>query len=171
MIETLHQLRYAERYLVQELGREPALEELADQMSLPIAKVRMLRKVAQQPISLEAPIGEDEDSQFGDFLEDRATESPLESAITTRLREQTADALKMLSPREESVLRMRFGVGGIETFTLAEAGRRFDITRERVRQIEAQALAKLNRDQRAAKLRQFVTRPGSVRDAGRAARP
>lgn len=170
MIETLHQLRYAERYLVQELGRAPSVEELAEQMSLPIAKVRLLRKVARQPISLEAPVGDDEDSQFGDFLEDRSTTSPLESAITMRLREQTADALRMLSPREETVLRMRFGVGGRDTYTLAEAGRRFDITRERVRQIEAQALSKLNRDQRAAKLRQFVTAPDSVRGVDREAR-
>ena len=169
MIETLHQLRYAERYLVQELGREPSVEELAEQMSLPSAKVRMLRKVARQPISLEAPVGDDEDSQFGDFLEDRAAKSPLESAITKRLKEQTADALRMLSPREEKVLRMRFGVGGRGTFTLAEAGRRFDITRERVRQIEAQALAKLNRDQRAAKLRQFVTGSYSGRGVDREA--
>jgi len=170
MIETLHQLRYAERYLVQELGRAPSAEELAEQMGLPIAKLRLLRKVARQPISLEAPVGDDEDSQFGDFLEDRSTTSPLESAITTRLREQTADALRMLSPREETVLRMRFGVGGRDTYTLAEAGRRFDITRERVRQIEAQALSKLNRDQRAAKLRQFVTGSDSVRGVDREAR-
>ncbi|MGB5551912.1 MAG: sigma factor-like helix-turn-helix DNA-binding protein, partial [Thermoanaerobaculia bacterium] len=105
-----------------------------------------------------------------DLLEDRSTTSPLESAITTRLREQTADALRMLSPREETVLRMRFGVGGSDTYTLAEAGRRFDITRERVRQIEAQALSKLNRDQRAAKLRQFVTGSDSVRGVDREAR-
>jgi RNA polymerase primary sigma factor len=170
MIETLHQLRYSERFLVQELGREPSVEELAAQMTLPVAKVRMLRKVAQQPISLEAPVGDDEDAQFGDFLEDRAAESPLESTITTRLREQTTDALRMLSPREERVLRMRFGVGGIDTYTLAEAGLRFDITRERVRQIQAQALGKLNRDQRAAKLRQFVTDSHSGRGADREAR-
>jgi RNA polymerase primary sigma factor len=169
MIETLHQLRYAERYLVQEHGREPSMEELADQLSLPIAKVRMLRKVAKHPISLESPVGDDEDSQFGDFLEDRSARSPLESAITTRLREQTAAALSMLSPREETVLRMRFGVDGRGSYTLAEAGRRFDITRERVRQIEAQALAKLNRDQRAAKLRQFVSDSCSRQGADRAA--
>lgn len=168
MIETLHQLRYAERYLVQEFGREPSMEELALQLSLPIAKVRMLRKVARHPISLESPVGDDEDSQFGDFLEDRSAKSPLESAISTRLCEQTAAALSMLSPREETVLRMRFGVGGRNSYTLAEAGRRFDITRERVRQIEAQALAKLNRDQRAAKLRQFVSDSGSARGADKA---
>ncbi len=168
MIETLHQLRYAERYLVQEFGREPSMEELAHQLSLPIAKVRMLRKVARHPISLESPVGDDEDSQFGDFLEDRSAKSPLESAISTRLREQTAAALSMLSPREEAVLRMRFGVGGRDSYTLAEAGRRFDITRERVRQIEAQALTKLNRDQRAAKLRQFVSDSCSRRGADRA---
>jgi RNA polymerase primary sigma factor len=170
MIETLHQLRYAERYLVQELGREPGLEELAEQMNLPITKVRMLRKVAQQPISLESPVGDDEESQLGDFLEDRAATSPLESAITSRLREQTVDALRMLSPREEDVLRMRFGVGRRDSFTLAEAGRRFDITRERVRQIEAQALVKLSRDQRAAKLRQFVSGSCPTSDVGREAR-
>ena len=169
MIETLHQLRYAERYFVQEFGREPSMEELAEQLSLPIAKIRMLRKVARHPISLESPVGDDEDSQFGDFLEDRSARSPLESAITTRLREQTAAALSMLSRREETVLRMRFGVGGRDSYTLAEAGRRFDITRERVRQIEAQALAKLNRDQRAAKLRQFVSDSCSRRGADKEA--
>jgi RNA polymerase primary sigma factor len=158
MIETLNQITYASRFLVQELGREPTVEELADQLQLPIEKVRMLRKIAQQPVSLEAPVGEDEETQFGDFIEDDHAASPLDEAVTTRLREQTQEALKTLTPREELVLRMRFGVGDDLTHTLAEAGRSFNVTRERVRQIEAQALQKLQSDRRTSKLRQFIAR-------------
>jgi len=161
MIETLNQLTYASRALVQELGREPTVEELATQLDLPLVKVRMLRKIALQPISLESPIGEDEETQFGDFIEDRSIASPLEEVISTRLQEQTVEALKTLTPREERVLRMRFGVGKEAMHTLAEAGRTFNVTRERVRQIEAQALGKLQRDRRASKLRQFVIEPDS----------
>lgn len=160
MIETLNQITYATRALVHELGREPTAEELAEQLDLPLAKVRMLRRIAQQPVSLEAPIGDDEESHFGDFLEDRSLSSPLDEVVSTRLREQTGEALKTLTPREEHVLRMRFGVGEEATHTLAEAGRTFSITRERVRQIEAQALRKLERDRRTAKLRQFLTESG-----------
>lgn len=161
MIETLNQITYASRFLVQELGREPTAEELAKQLDLPLAKVRMLRRIALQPISLEAPIGEDEETQFGDFIEDRSIASPLEEVISTRLREQTVEALKMLTPREERVLRMRFGVGDETMHTLAEAGKTFNVTRERVRQIEAQALEKLQRDRRTKKLRKFVIGSGS----------
>jgi RNA polymerase primary sigma factor len=157
MIETLNQIGYASRFLVQEMGREPTIEELADQLELPVTKVRMLRKISMQPISLEAPVGEDGDAELGDFIEDRETASPLEDVISTRLREQTAAALETLTPREEQILRMRFGVGEDATHTLAEAGRSFNVTRERVRQIEAQALNKLQRDGRTTKLKQFVT--------------
>jgi RNA polymerase primary sigma factor len=157
MIETLNQIGYASRFLVQEMGREPTIEELADQLELPVTKVRMLKKISMQPISLEAPVGEDGDAELGDFIEDRDSASPLEDVISTRLREQTAAALETLTPREERILRMRFGVGEDATHTLAEAGRSFNVTRERVRQIESQALNKLQRDGRTTKLKQFVT--------------
>jgi RNA polymerase primary sigma factor len=157
MIETLNQIRYASRFLVQEMGREPTIEELAEQLELPVSKVRMLRKISMQPISLEAPVGEDGDAELGDFIEDRDSATPLEDVISTRLREQTAAALETLTPREEQILRMRFGVGQDSTHTLAEAGRNFNVTRERVRQIESQALNKLQRDSRTNKLKQFVT--------------
>ena len=157
MIETLNQIGYASRFLVQEMGREPTIEELAEQLELPVSKVRMLRKISMQPISLEAPVGEDGDAELGDFIEDRDSATPLEDIISTRLREQTAAALETLTPREEQILRMRFGVGQDSTHTLAEAGRSFNVTRERVRQIEAQALIKLQRDSRTNKLKQFVT--------------
>jgi len=156
MIETLNQIGYASRFLVQEMGREPTIEELAEQLELPVAKVRMLRKISMQPISLEAPVGEDGDAELGDFIEDRDSATPLEDVISVRLREQTAAALETLTPREEQILRMRFGVGQEATHTLAEAGRSFNVTRERVRQIESQALSKLERDNRTSKLRQFV---------------
>ena len=157
MIETLNQIGYASRFLLQEMGREPTIEELAEQLELPISKVRMLRKISMQPISLEAPVGEDGDAELGDFIEDRDSATPLEEVISTRLREQTAAALETLTPREEQILRMRFGVGQDATHTLAEAGRSFNVTRERVRQIESQALNKLERDSRTNKLKQFVT--------------
>lgn len=156
MIETLNQLTYASRFLVQELGREPTVEELAEQLEIPVAKVRMLKKIAMQPVSIDSPVGEEEDSHVGDFIEDRSAVSPLDSVIGLRMKEQTGDILRLLTPREEQVLRMRFGVGEEATHTLAEAGRSFKVTRERIRQIEAEALRKLKRDDRAAKLRQFV---------------
>ncbi|MEE9563154.1 MAG: sigma-70 family RNA polymerase sigma factor [Thermoanaerobaculia bacterium] len=156
MNETLQKLHRVTGYLVQELGREPTVDEIGEHMDLPAAKVRKVLKIAQQPISLETPIGDDGDSFLGDFIEDRSATSPLESVIFTRLSEQTGDALRELTPREETVLRMRFGVGKEDTHTLAEAGRSFKVTRERIRQIEAKALQKLQESDGTAKLRQFV---------------
>jgi RNA polymerase primary sigma factor len=156
MTETLNQIRYAGRSMVHELGREPTTTELADRLGLSVAKVRLLRRIAQQPLSLETPIGDEDEVQFGDFIEDRNIPSPLEEVITCRLREQTDAALSMLAPREEEILRLRFGVGKEATCTLAEAGRTFHVTRERVRQIEAHALRKLQRNQDSQKLRGFV---------------
>lgn len=157
MTETLHQISYAGRAMVHELGREPTLEELSDRLEIPAAKVRLLLRVARQPLSLETPIGEDDESQFGDFLEDRNAQSPLEEIMSHRLREQTSEALKTLTPREDQILRMRFGVGDEVTHTLAETGRAFHVTRERVRQIEAHALRKLQHEDRSIKLRGYVT--------------
>ena len=156
MNETLQKLHRVTGYLVQELGREPTVDEIGEHMDLPAAKVRKVLKIAQQPISLETPIGDDGDSFLGDFIEDRSAASPLDSVIFTRLSEQTGDALRELTPREETVLRMRFGVGKEDTHTLAEAGRSFKVTRERIRQIEAKALQKLQESDDTAKLRQFV---------------
>ncbi len=156
MNETLQKLHRVTGYLVQELGREPTIDEIGEHMDLPPSKVRKVLKIAQQPISLETPIGDDGDSFLGDFIEDRSAASPLESVIFTRLSEQTGDALRELTPREETVLRMRFGVGAEDTHTLAEAGRSFKVTRERIRQIEAKALQKLQENDDTAKLRQFV---------------
>lgn len=156
MNETLQKLHRVTGYLVQELGREPTVDEIGEHMDLPTSKVRKALKIAQQPISLETPIGDDGDSFLGDFIEDRSATSPLESVIFTRLSEQTGDALRELTPREETVLRMRFGVGKEDTHTLAEAGRSFKVTRERIRQIEAKALQKLQENDATAKLRQFV---------------
>ncbi|MGB6362450.1 MAG: sigma-70 family RNA polymerase sigma factor [Thermoanaerobaculia bacterium] len=156
MNETLQKLHRVTGYLVQELGREPTVDEIGEHMDLPTSKVRKALKIAQQPISLETPIGDDGDSFLGDFIEDRSATSPLESVIFTRLSEQTGDALRELTPREETVLRMRFGVGKEDTHTLAEAGRSFKVTRERIRQIEAKALQKLQESDDTAKLRQFV---------------
>ncbi|MGB5890764.1 MAG: sigma-70 family RNA polymerase sigma factor [Thermoanaerobaculia bacterium] len=156
MNETLQKLHRVTGYLVQELGREPTVDEIGEHMDLPTSKVRKALKIAQQPISLETPIGDDGDSFLGDFIEDRSATSPLESVIFTRLSEQTGDALRELTPREETVLRMRFGVGKEDTHTLAEAGRSFQVPRERIRQIEAKALQKLQENDATAKLRQFV---------------
>jgi RNA polymerase primary sigma factor len=159
MTETLNQINYASRSMVHELGREPTTTELAERLDLPVAKVRLLRGIAQQPLSLETPIGEEEEVQFGDFIEDRSIPSPLEEVIACRLREQTLEALAILTPRESEILRLRFGVGKQATCTLAEAGRTFHITRERVRQIEAHALHKLQRGRDSQKLRGFVGQP------------
>jgi len=162
MIETLNQITYAGRSLIHDLGREPTTEELAEHLGLSVDRVRMLRKMARQPLSLEAPIGDSEETQFGDLIEDRSITSPFDDLISTRMREQTVEVLGSLTPREEKVLRMRFGVGDDLTYTLAEAGRLFNITRERIRQIESHALHKLQRDHRSAKLRNFVTTPTKV---------
>lgn len=156
MIETINKLIRTSRALVQECGREPSSEEIAQRMDLSVAKVRKVLKIAQEPISLETPIGEEEDSHLGDFIEDRQVISPAEAVITLNLKEQTESVLKTLTPREEKVIKMRFGVGDGSEHTLEEVGRNFTVTRERIRQIEAKALRKLRHPSRSKKLRAFL---------------
>ena len=156
MIETINKLIRTSRYLVQEIGREPAPEEIAEKMEMPLEKVRKVLKIAKEPISLETPIGEEEDSHLGDFIEDKAVISPQEAVISSNLSEQTRKVLSTLTPREEKVLRMRFGIGEKYDHTLEEVGQDFDVTRERIRQIEAKALRKLRHPSRAKKLKAFV---------------
>jgi RNA polymerase primary sigma factor len=156
MIETINKLTRTSRALVQELGREPQAEEIADRMDMPVAKVRKIMKIAQEPISLETPIGEEEDSHLGDFIEDRGVISPIEHVIVANLKEQTSKVLRTLTPREEQVLKMRFGVGDGAEHTLEEVGRSFNVTRERIRQIESKALRKLRHPSRSKKLRPFL---------------
>ncbi len=156
MIETINKLVRTSRYLVQELGREPLPEEIAMKMELPLEKVRKVLKIAKEPISLETPIGEEEDSHLGDFIEDKSAVSPTESIINLNLSESTQHVLATLTPREEKVLRMRFGIGEKSDHTLEEVGRDFSVTRERIRQIEAKALRKLRHPSRAKKLKSFV---------------
>jgi len=156
MIETINKLTRTQRSLVQELGREPTAEEIAKRMDMPASKVRKIMKIAQEPISLETPIGEEEDSHLGDFIEDRQVISPIDAVIVANLREQTRKTLKTLTPREEQVLRMRFGVGDGAEHTLEEVGKSFNVTRERIRQIESKALRKLRHPSRAKRLRPFV---------------
>jgi RNA polymerase primary sigma factor len=156
MIETINKLIRASRHLVQEYGREPTPEEIAQKIDLPVDKVRKVLKIAQEPISLETPIGEEEDSHLGDFIEDKAAVSPLEAVIGKNLEGQTEEVLKSLTPREEKVLRLRFGIGDGCDHTLEEVGQQFDVTRERIRQIEAKALRKLRHPTRSKKLKSFV---------------
>jgi RNA polymerase primary sigma factor len=156
MIETINKLVRTSRYLVQELGREPTPEEIAEKMELPIEKVRKVLKIAKEPISLETPIGEDEDSSLGDFIEDKGATNPSHAVIAMNLSEQTRKVLATLTPREEKVLRMRFGIGEKSDHTLEEVGQDFEVTRERIRQIEAKALRKLRHPSRAKKLQAFV---------------
>jgi RNA polymerase primary sigma factor len=156
MIETINKLTRTQRSLVQELGREPTAEEIAKRMDMPAFKVRKIMKIAQEPISLETPIGEEEDSHLGDFIEDRQVISPIDAVIVANLKDQTRRTLKTLTPREEQVLRMRFGVGDGSEHTLEEVGKSFNVTRERIRQIESKALRKLRHPSRAKKLRPFV---------------
>ncbi|NJD90886.1 MAG: RNA polymerase sigma factor RpoD [Geobacter sp.] len=156
MIETINKLIRTSRQLVQEIGREPSPEEIAERMQLPLEKVRKVLKIAKEPISLETPIGEEEDSHLGDFIEDKGVVSPLEAVIKANLTEQTARVLSTLTPREEKVLRMRFGIGEKSDHTLEEVGQDFEVTRERIRQIEAKALRKLRHPSRAKKLKSFV---------------
>ena len=156
MIETINKLIRTSRALVQELGREPTSEEIAKRMDIPVAKVRKVLKIAQEPISLETPIGEEEDSHLGDFIEDRNIVSPAEAVINLNLREQTESVLKTLTPREEKVIKMRFGVGDGSEHTLEEVGQNFAVTRERIRQIEAKALRKLRHPSRSRKLKAFL---------------
>jgi RNA polymerase primary sigma factor len=156
MIETINKLIRTSRALVQELGREPTSEEIAQRMDIPVAKVRKVLKIAQEPISLETPIGEEEDSHLGDFIEDRNIISPAEAVINLNLKEQTDLVLKSLTPREEKVIKMRFGVGDGSEHTLEEVGQNFAVTRERIRQIEAKALRKLRHPSRSRKLKAFL---------------
>jgi RNA polymerase primary sigma factor len=156
MIETINKLIRTSRALVQELGREPTSEEIAQRMDIPVSKVRKVLKIAQEPISLETPIGEEEDSHLGDFIEDRGIVSPADAVINLNLKEQTDAVLKTLTPREEKVIKLRFGVGDGSEHTLEEVGQNFAVTRERIRQIEAKALRKLRHPSRSRKLRAFL---------------
>jgi RNA polymerase primary sigma factor len=156
MIETINKLIRTSRQLVQELGREPTSEEIAKRMDIPVAKVRKVLKIAQEPISLETPIGEEEDSHLGDFIEDRAVVSPAEAVINVNLKDQTSQVLRTLTPREEKVIKMRFGLEDGSEHTLEEVGQSFAVTRERIRQIEAKALRKLRHPSRSRKLRAFL---------------
>jgi RNA polymerase primary sigma factor len=156
MIETINKLIRVSRHLVQKLGREPTPEEIAERMDLPLDKVRKILKIAREPISLETPIGEEEDSHLGDFIEDKKAISPLDAAIRYDLQRQINNALETLTPREEKVLRKRFGIGESTDHTLEEVGQDFEVTRERIRQIEAKALRKLRHPSRSKKLRSFV---------------
>ncbi len=156
MIETINKLIRTSRQLVQELGREPTSEEIAKRMDIPVAKVRKVLKIAQEPISLETPIGEEEDSHLGDFIEDRSMVSPAEAVINVNLKDQTAQVLRTLTAREEKVIKMRFGLEDGSEHTLEEVGQSFAVTRERIRQIEAKALRKLRHPSRSRKLRAFL---------------
>ncbi|MSP25041.1 MAG: RNA polymerase sigma factor RpoD, partial [Myxococcales bacterium] len=156
MIETINKLIRTSRYLVQEYGREPTPEEIADKMELPLDKVRKVLKIAKEPISLETPIGEEEDSHLGDFIEDKSVISPADAVINSNLADQTRRVLQTLTPREEKVLRMRFGIGEKSDHTLEEVGQDFEVTRERIRQIEAKALRKLRHPSRSKQLKSFI---------------
>jgi RNA polymerase primary sigma factor len=160
MIETINKLIRTSRQLVQEMGREPTPEEISERMELPLEKVRRVLKIAKEPISLETPIGEEEDSSLGDFIEDKGVVSPLEAVIKGNLSDSTSKVLATLTPREEKVLRMRFGIGEKSDHTLEEVGQDFQVTRERIRQIEAKALRKLRHPSRAKRLRSFVETEG-----------
>jgi RNA polymerase primary sigma factor len=160
MIETINKLIRTSRALVQEYGREPTSEEIAEKMDISVGKVRKILKIAQEPISLETPIGEEEDSHLGDFIEDRGIISPAEAVINVNLKEQTSSVLHTLTPREEQVIRMRFGIGDGSEHTLEEVGQRFSVTRERIRQIEAKALRKLRHPSRSRKLKSFLESTG-----------
>jgi RNA polymerase primary sigma factor len=156
MIETINKLVRAQRHLVQTLGREPTPEELSDKMELPLDKVRTVLKIAKEPISLETPVGEDEDSSLCDFIEDKSAVSPQDAVVERNLADQTLEVLATLSPREERVLKMRFGIGERSNHTLEEVGQDFEVTRERIRQIEAKALRKLRHPSRSKLLKGFM---------------
>jgi RNA polymerase primary sigma factor len=156
MIETINKLIRTQRHLVQEMGREPTPEEIADKMEIQVDKVRKIQKIAKEPISLETPIGEEDDSHLGDFIEDKNMSSPSENVVTHSLEETTRKVLATLTPREERVLRMRFGIGENSDHTLEEVGQNFEVTRERIRQIEAKALRKLRHPSRSKRLSSFI---------------
>ncbi len=156
MIETINKLVRTSRQMLHEIGREPTPEELAERLAMPLEKVRKVLKIAKEPISLETPIGDEEDSHLGDFIEDKNAILPIDAAIQSNLRETTTRVLATLTPREERVLRMRFGIGMNTDHTLEEVGQQFSVTRERIRQIEAKALRKLKHPSRSRKLRSFL---------------
>jgi len=156
MVETLNKLVRTSRGLVQELGREPTAEEIANRMEIPLDKVRRVMRIAKEPISLETPVGEEEDTHLGDFIEDHSMVPPAEAVMAISLQEQTRKVLATLTPREEQVLRLRFGIGERSDHTLEEVGTRFAVTRERIRQIEAKALRKLRHPTRARRLKGFT---------------
>jgi RNA polymerase primary sigma factor len=156
MIETINKLIRLQRLMQQELGREPTTEELASRMDIPPSKVRRVLRIAQEPISLQTPVGEEEESNLGDFLVDGRMISPSDAVINLNLREQTAEVLKTLSPREEKIVKMRFGLQDGSEHTLEEVGQHFAVTRERIRQIEAKALRKLRHPSRSHRLRNFL---------------
>ncbi|MEJ2672806.1 MAG: RNA polymerase sigma factor RpoD [Deltaproteobacteria bacterium] len=156
MIETINKLIRTSRYLVQEIGREPTPEEIAEKMEFPLEKVRKVLKIAKEPLSLETPIGDEEDSHLGDFIEDKKISTPVEAVANLNLADQTRKMLATLTPREERVLRKRFGIGEKTDHTLEEVGRDFEVTRERIRQIEAKALRKLRHPSRSTRLKSFM---------------
>ena len=156
MIETINKLNRISRQIMQETGQEPTPEELGKHMDMPEDKIRKVLKIAKEPISMETPIGEDEDSNLGDFIQDENMESPIDFATNSGLREATKEVLSTLTPREAKVLRMRFGIDMNTDHTLEEVGKQFDVTRERIRQIEAKALRKLRHPSRAEKLNSFI---------------
>ncbi len=156
MIETINKIVRTSRQMLHEIGREPTPEELSTKLSMPLDKVRKVLKIAKEPISLETPVGDEDDSHLGDFIEDKNAVQPLEAAIHANLRETTTRILSSLTPREERVLRMRFGIGMNTDHTLEEVGQQFSVTRERIRQIEAKALRKLKHPSRSRKLRSFL---------------
>ena len=156
MVETINKLTRVTRILVQELGREPSPEEIAEAMGVDVVKVREIQKIAQDPVSLETPIGEEEDSHLGDFIEDDKTQTPGDSVAGILLKEQLLGVLDTLTPREEKVLRLRYGIDDGKPRTLEEVGKEFNVTRERIRQIEAKALRKLRHPSRSRKLKDFL---------------
>ena len=156
MIETINKIVRTSRQMLHEIGREPTPEELAEKLAMPLEKVRKVLKIAKEPISLETPIGDEEDSHLGDFIQDPNVVLPIDAAIQSNLRETTTRVLASLTPREERVLRMRFGIGMNTDHTLEEVGQQFSVTRERIRQIEAKALRKLKHPSRSRKLRSFL---------------
>ncbi|MEE8449988.1 MAG: sigma-70 family RNA polymerase sigma factor, partial [Thermodesulfobacteriota bacterium] len=156
MIETINKIIRTSRHLVQEYGREPTPEEIAEKMDLPLEKVRKVLKIAKEPISLETPIGEEEDSHLADFIEDKAIISPEDAVINIQLSETTSKVLATLTPREEKVVRMRFGIGERTDHTLEEVGQDFDVTRERIRQIEAKAIKKIRHPSRSKLVKSFI---------------
>ena len=156
MVETINKVIRVSRQLLQELGHDPSPDEIAEEMNMPVEKVREILKIAQEPVSLETPIGEEEDSHLGDFIEDDTASEPSEAASFTLLKEQLVDVLSTLTPREEKVLKLRFGIEDGRTRTLEEVGKEFNVTRERIRQIEAKALRKLRHPSRSKKLKDFL---------------